>query len=93
MPYARKVDANHRDVMRAMERAGFTVIDFSAVGRGVPDLYAAKAGRALWVEVKDGALPPSHRKLTPEQLKFRERMARCGIHVHVVTSVEEAVRL
>lgn len=93
MGFARRTDANHRDVAKAMEQAGFTVIDFSSVGRGVPDLYAAKAGRGLWVEVKDGSKVPSARKLTPDQLRFRERMARAGIHVYVVTSAEDAVRL
>lgn len=93
MAYARRVDGNHRDIRDALERIGWTVVDFSSVGRGIPDLYAAKAGRELWIEVKDGSKPPSERKLTPEQEKFHAKMQRAGVEIVTVTSVDEAVRL
>jgi hypothetical protein len=90
---AAKQDRNHGEVMRALERCGWTVIDLSAVGRGVSDLYIAKAGRALWLEIKDGEKVPSARKLTEAQEKFHAKMAAAGVPVVVVSSVEEAVAL
>lgn len=93
MNYARKVDANHKQIADALRRVGFEVVDFSSMGRGVPDLWACKAGRAVWVEVKDGSKSPSRQKLTEAQSHFREKCERQGIEVVTVTSVEDAVRL
>lgn len=90
---AARVDANHRQIADALTAVGWSVVDFSAVGRGVPDLYVAKAGRQVWVEVKDSAKPPSARTLTPDQVKFHQRMQAAGVSVVVVESVEQAVRL
>lgn len=93
MRRASRVDRNHGEILRALERVGWSVVDFSACGRGVPDLYAAKAGRQVWIEVKDGAKVKSARQLTPDQVKFHAKLAAAGIAVQVVTSIEDAVRL
>lgn len=93
MSYARKTDANHKSIADALRRVGFEVVDFSSMGRGVPDLWACKAGRAIWVEVKDGSKPPSARQLTEAQQHFHEKCQRQGIEIVTVTSVEDAVRL
>jgi hypothetical protein len=68
-------------------------VDLSSIGRGIPDLWAAKAGRQLWIEVKDGDKSASRRQLTEAQVKFRAKLEAAGIPVVVVTSVEEAVQL
>lgn len=93
MPYARKVDANHKAIADALRRVGFEVVDFSSMGRGVPDLWACKAGRAIWIEVKDGSKAKSRQALTEAQQHFREKCQRQGVQVVTVTSVDEAVRL
>ena len=90
---AAKVDANHRQIRAALERVGWLTIDFSAIGRGIPDLYAVKAGRAVWLEVKDGDKPPSRRTLTPDQERLHARLLAAGAELHVITSLEEAVAL
>lgn len=93
MPYARRTDRNHREVIAALEAVGFTVVDLSAVGRGVPDLWVAKAGRQLWLEVKDGEKPPSERKLTRDQVAFHAKLARAGVPVVVLTSLDQVAGL
>ena len=88
MAYARKVDRNHADVVDAMRQAGWLVIDCSRVGRGFPDVLAAKAGRLVLVEVK-----APNGKLTPEQLLFLGEMRAKGVEIAIVRSAEEAARL
>lgn len=93
MPYARKVDANHQRIREALRKAGWTVHDLSAAGRGLPDLLALKAGRCVFVEVKDGSKVPSARKLTGAQVDLHAAFAAAGTPVQVITSIEDAVRL
>ena len=88
--YARQ-DANHKEVKAAFERAGCSVLDLSSLGRGVPDMVAALGGVAIFVEVKDGAKPPSARKLTPDEEKFRMNWRGGYRVVQDLDGVEEAV--
>jgi hypothetical protein len=50
--YARRVDRNHAEVRTALRAAGWHVTDLFRVGRGVPDMLAARPGLAVLVEVK-----------------------------------------
>jgi hypothetical protein len=88
-----RTDANHVEIRQALRQIGWWVKDTSKYGEGWADLFAAKAGRAVMVEIKNGKLPPSARQLTPAQVKFHKEAAAAGIEVRVVTSVDEAVRL
>jgi hypothetical protein len=67
MRRAAKVDRTQAEIVAAAQAIGAVVVNLSAVGRGVPDLAVLWRGRTWWVECKDGALPPSARKLTPAQ--------------------------
>ena len=93
MRRAAKVDANHRQIRTALRQVGWTVHDLSGAGNGIPDLLCLKAGRVAFVEVKDGSKVPSARKLTPDQVALHEAFTAAGTPVHIVTSVEEAIRL
>lgn len=68
--YARQ-DSNHKEIRAAFEKLGCSVADLSPLGKGVPDLAVGYAGVAIFVEVKDGSKPPSARKLTPDEERFR----------------------
>ena len=68
--YARQ-DGNHKAIRSAFERLGCSVADLSPLGDGRPDLLIGFAGLCLCVEVKDGSKPPSARKLTPDEERFR----------------------
>lgn len=57
MRYAKRRDTNHADIVNALRKARFEVIDFASAGHDIPDLLAVKPLRdglawACWVEVK-----------------------------------------
>lgn len=88
-----RVDANHAAVRGALRLCGWVVVDLSATGRGLPDLVAVKAGRCVFIEVKDGSRPPSARRLTPDQERLHADFAAKGFPVRVITSVDEVAQL
>ncbi len=69
---AKKIDANHNDVADYLRAVGWSVFSTAALGSGFPDLLVGRPGFAAVVEVKDGAKPPSARKLTPDEQRFAE---------------------
>lgn len=93
MRYAARVDDNQSDIVKALQRIGAYVIDCSHVGAGFPDLLIAFRGRWVLLEVKDGAKSLSRRKLTPAQTIFHAEALAKGCKVHVVESVDDAIRI
>lgn len=89
MRRAAKKDANHQEIVSALLRLGFSVMDTAAVGQGFPDLVVARAGVNFLVEIKDGGKPPSARRLTRDQIEFHSRWAS---RIVMLYSVEEAVQ-
>ena len=68
---AAKIDANQVEVVKALRAAGVRVLSLAAVGKGCPDLLCEHPqGRFRLIEVKDGKLPPSARRLTLAQEEF-----------------------
>lgn len=88
-----RVDANHGAIVDALRRVGWIVVDTSRLGRGFPDLLAARRGVIKLVEVKDGAKPKSRQALTEDERALHGVLALAGVPVSIVTSVEDAVRL
>ena len=88
---AAKIDANHNEVVSALRKAGATVQSLAGVGAGVPDLLVGFRNKTALIEVKDGAKPPSARKLTPDQLKWHREWS--GGTLAVVDSPEAALRV
>ncbi len=88
----RSLDANHLEIVRALERVGCTVLDLSAVGGGAPDLAVGRGRITYLLELKSG-----RRALKgdgwADEAHQRERMAawRGGDWVKVA-SVDEALR-
>lgn len=91
MRRAAKVDANHGEIVKALRDHGCMVTDLSGVGNGVPDILVWIPAFRRWIviEIKDGAKPPSERRLTPDQEKWHKKHTGCL--VYVVTSAEEAI--
>lgn len=87
---AAKVDANQAAVVDALRKAGCSVQSLAAVGKGVPDLLVGRLGRNWLLEVKDGALPPSARTLTDDQVAWH---AAWRGQVVVVESVRRALQV
>lgn len=91
MRRAAKVDANQPEIVKALRDAGCWVLDLSGVGNGCPDLLVHKPTHPwdlVLLEIKDGAKPPSARKLTPDQIEFH---AGCKAPLVVVKNVDEAL--
>jgi hypothetical protein len=82
------VDANHHEIIEALRRVGCTVRSLASVGRGCPDVLVGRAGSNWLLEIKDGAKPPSARKLTPDEQAFFNSWRG---QVALVASVQEAL--
>jgi hypothetical protein len=67
---AAKVDSNQADIVAALRAIGCSVAVTSAAGDGFTDLVVGDHGNNYLMEVKDGSLPPSKRKLTDDQIEF-----------------------
>lgn len=81
-------DSNHTEIVAALRQAGCSVFDTAGLGHGFPDLVVGLRGKNYLVEVKDGSLPPSQRKLTGDEVDFHESWRG---QIFIVTSVEEAI--
>ncbi len=85
-----KVDANQKEVVKALRAAGCSVQSLAATGRGVPDLLVGRAGINILMEIKDGNKPPSARKLTPDESHWHDNWTG---QVAVVSSIDDALDL
>ena len=86
--YARKVDANHREIVRALRRLGCTVLDLSSHGRDVPDLAVGYRGVVTLIELKNPQNKGSTRGLSAGQRRW---LAEWPGPTAVLWSVEDAV--
>lgn len=88
MRRAAKVDANQPQIVAALRDVGASVQPLHAVGKGCPDLLVGFRGVNHLLEVKDGSLPPSARKLTEAQEEWHPSWRGNAV---VVKSVDEAL--
>ena len=88
MRRAARTDRNHAQIVGAFRQLGFEVESLAAVGGGVADLLVYQRGRSrlILVEVKDGSMPPSERRLTSAQIKWHKRFP-----VSVVETVDDVL--
>ena len=68
---AAKVDDNQKEVVSTLRKLGWTVLIISQL-KNCCDLFISKNGRTIAIEVKDGSKPPSARKLSEGEIKFRD---------------------
>lgn len=72
-------DSNHPEIAAYAAQIGFSVLDTSQLNRGL-DLLVALNGHTIRIECKDGAKPPSARKLLEsEQDVFDHWQGRCEV--------------
>jgi hypothetical protein len=88
MRHRAKIDSNQGSIVKLLRLRGFSVQSLAAVGNGVPDLLVGKHGKNSLVEIKDGSLVPSHRKLTPLQEEWHKMWEG---KIHIITSEREAL--
>ena len=87
MTFAKKVDKNQNDVVKALRDYGADVHLLHMVGKGIPDCLVAYEGHTILMEIKDGP----DKKFTPDQLKFIASWK--GGHLYRVNSSEEAIEV
>lgn len=87
--FARK-DGNHKEIIQAFRDLGASVFDTASLGSGFPDIVIGMKGSNVLVEIKDGLLPPSKRKLTPDEIKFHELWRG---KVVIINNVDEVIEL
>lgn len=82
------MDTNQAEIVGALRLAGCSVQHLHTVGKGCPDILVGYRGVNYALEVKDGSLPPSARKLTgPETDWHRDWRGQ----VAIVNNIREAL--
>lgn len=85
-----RTDKNHLEIINAFRRMGCVVKSTHQIGQGFPDIVVLCQGIVKLCEIKDGSLPPSGRKLTPDEEKFH---AEWYGGVDIVQSVDDVEKL
>ena len=68
---AARVDDNQAEIVKLFRALGWSVLIISQL-KNCCDIIVSKNGRTVAVEIKDGNKPPSHRKLSDGEVKFRD---------------------
>lgn len=87
---AKRADRNQPLIVRDLRRAGATVTPTHMVGKGFPDLVCGYRGQTFLLEIKDGNLPPSRKRLTPDEELWHQEWRG---QVAVVETSEDALRV
>lgn len=85
MTYAKRTDANQREIFAALRQMGYSVVDTSRVGNGFGDGVAGKWGDLWIIEVKSS----EKAKYTRDQIEFRKNWK--GKPPVRLNSLEEAI--
>ena len=85
-----RIDTNQPEIIKCFEKLGMSVAATSDLGDGFPDIVVAFGKVTVLVEIKDGAKPPSKRKLTTDEQVFKNRWQ--GWY-EIVESTPQAVKL
>lgn len=83
-----RVDSNQAGIIAALRVIGASVAILSPLGHGIPDLLVGFRGNNYLLEVKNGDLIPSRRRLTQKENSFFEDWRG---QKAVVDSVDEAL--
>ena len=68
---AAKVDDNQTEIVKYLRKTGWYVLIVSQL-KNCCDLIASKNGQTYAIEVKDGRKPPSARKLSEGEQRFKD---------------------
>lgn len=89
---AARVDSNQKEIVTALRNSGAVVYHVHTI-KNLFDILVAYNDTLMAVEIKDGKLSPSARKLTEGELKCKAALESVGVKYNVVTSIEEALQL
>lgn len=84
-------DNNHTEIVAVLRKLGWSVVDLSTLGQGVPDLVIGDASHgAHMVEVKNRHTSYGRSGLSKRQVRWRDSWK--GI-VHIVRTIDDALAL
>ena len=89
---AARVDSNQKEIVTALRKLGAVVFHVHTI-KNLFDILVAYNGKLIAIEIKDGRLNPSARKLTEGELKCKAALESVGVNYNVVKSVDEALDL
>lgn len=95
----KKTDKNQIEIVEVFKKCGMKVEDLSGVGGGMSDIEIYFEHLSVKVEIKDGSLSPSKRKLRGVNPKTPNSRTQIQFHseytppITVIESVEQAVAL
>lgn len=90
MRRAARIDGNQNEIVKAFRKIGASVLITSQL-KNCFDLLVGYKGVNYIVEIKDGSKPPSQRKLTIGEKKFREGWK--GGEYFIIKNIDEAIEL
>lgn len=84
------LDSNQPGIVKALRQAGASVTSLASVGDGCPDILVGIRNVTTVFEIKDGAKPPSKRKLTDAEMDWHRDWRGSK---HVVESEAQALAI
>jgi hypothetical protein len=87
-----RTDNNQKQIVAALRKCGAVVLLTHQL-KNCCDCIVYYKSKTFTVEIKDGSLPPSSRKLTPGELDFKAKIESVGCKYWVIESVEDAVSM
>ena len=86
----RRIDSNQPEIVKALRQAGALVNHTHTIGHGFPDVIVGYKGRLHLLEIKDGSLAPSKRRLTPDEMRWHSEWTG---YVSIVNDPIEALKV
>jgi hypothetical protein len=85
----KRADGNQREIVKTFRMLGYTVAHTHTVGKGFPDIVVGRNQVNYLIEIKDGSLPPSRRKLTDDEQYWHDNWLG---QVAVIESIDDVQR-
>lgn len=92
MRRAAKIDRNQPEIVKALRKAGAVVKHVHQVKK-LFDIIVCYQGKTYCVEIKDGELPPSSRKLKEGEQECKDDFESVGVKYWIINSIDEALEM
>jgi Holliday junction resolvase len=89
MQRAARKDANHKAIVDAFRRLGWSVLDVSQL-KNCCDIFVSRKSMVLALEIKDGSKPASATKLTKGEEEFLKTWQG---YCRVIFSVDDVINI
>lgn len=84
----KRVDDNQQLIVQALRRVGASILYLHTLGRGCPDILVGFRNQNTLIEIKNGSLSPSKRKLTTDETAWHAEWRGAVV---IVATVHEAL--